>query len=177
VIASAQASTLLASVLEPGERVIYVVQPDPWVTLRNKMFLWWFGVPWSIAVFGLYFAGRASPFIALPLGLVGIALLAGPLLMLFEAQSTVYAITDRRVLIVHRGMRPETLSWPFGRLDATPEFMTAGGKGGHLYIASHMPTKMRDVDYTGKLALRDLADVQEAAEALAKARQGRSGQA
>ena len=175
MIAPAQATTLLDGVLEPGERVIYAVRPDTRVTLRNKLFLWWIGAPWSIAVFGLLFAGRASPWIALPLGMVGLALLAGPLLMLFEAQATLYAITDRRVLILHRGMRPETLSWPFGRLDATPELMTAGGKGGHLYIASNMPTKMRDVDYTGKLALRDLADVQAAADALAQARQDRSG--
>ncbi len=50
------------------------------------------------------------------------------------------------------------------------EIMTAGGKSGHLYFASDMSTKMRDVDYTGKLAFRDLADVQTAAAQLEAAR-------
>ena len=66
VIAPAHALTLLASKLEPGERVLYAARPDIRVTLRNKMVLWWIGVPWCIAIFGLYFAGRASPVIAVP---------------------------------------------------------------------------------------------------------------
>ena len=83
--------------------------------------------------------------------------------MAIDTQYTVYAITDRRALIVRNGLRPDVVSCPFERMDATPEIMTAGGRGGHLYFASDMSTKLRDVDYTGKLAFRDLADVQMAA--------------
>ncbi len=172
MIAPAHALTLLSGKLEPGERVLYAVRPDIWVTLRNKMFLWWIGVPWSIGVLGLYFAGRASPMLALPLAMVGIALLAGPIIMAIDAQYTVYAITDRRALIVRNGLRPDVVSCLFERMDATPEIMTAGGRGGHLYFASDMPTKQRDVDYTGRLAFRDLADVQTAAVRLEAARKG-----
>lgn len=172
MIAPAHVLTLLAGKLEPGERVLYAVRPDTWATLRNKMFLWWIGVPWCIGVLGLFFAGRASPVIAVPLAMVGIAMLAGPIIMVIDAQYTVYVITDRRALIVRYGLRPDLVSCPFERMDATPEIMTAGGRSGHLYFASDMSTKLRDVDYTGKLAFRDLADVQMAAQRLDTARKG-----
>jgi hypothetical protein len=172
VIAPAHVLTLLAGKLEPGERVLYAARPDTWVTLRNKMFLWWIGVPWCIGVLGLFLAGRASPAIAVPLTMIGIAMVAGPIIMAIDAQYTIYAITDRRALIVRYGLRPDVVSCPFDRMDATPEIMTAGGRGGHLYFASDMSTKLRDVDYTGKLAFRDLADPQEAAKRLEAARKG-----
>jgi hypothetical protein len=170
VIAPAHALTLLASKLEPGERVLYAARPDIRVTLRNKLVLWWIGVPWCIAIFGLYFAGRASLAITIPFAMVGLALLIAPILLAIDTRYTLYAITDRRALIVHEWFRPETVSCPFERMDEKPELLTAGGKGGHLYFASGLPTRMRDVDYTGKLAFRDLADVPAAAQALEKAR-------
>lgn len=172
MIAPAYALTLLSDKLEAGERVLYAVRPDSWVALRNKMFLWWIGVPWCIGVLGLFFAGRASPVLAVPLVMVGIALVAAPIIVAIETQYTVYAITDRRALIVRNGLRPDLVSCPFERMDAIPEIMTAGGRGGHLYFASGMSTKLRDVDYTGKLAFRDLADVQTAALRLEAARKG-----
>jgi hypothetical protein len=172
VIAPAHALTLLADKLQPGERVLYAVRPDPWVALRNKLFLLWIGIPWCAGTLSLYFAGRASPVVALPLAMVGIALVAAPLIMAIDTRYTIYAITDRRALIVHDGVRPDVVSCPFGRMDATLEIIAPGGGGGHLYFASGMPAKLRDVDYTGKLAFRDLADPQEAAKRLEAARKG-----
>lgn len=172
MIAPAHALTLLADRLEPGERVFYAVRPDPWVTLRNKLFLWWIGIPWCAVTISMYFAGRASPTIAWPLALVGIAMVVAPIVLAIDTQHTIYAITDRRALIVHSGFRPGFVSCDFDRMDETPELMTSDGRRGHLYFASGMSTKLRDVDYTGKLAFRDLADLQPAVEALARARSG-----
>ena len=168
MIAPAHALTLLAEKLEPGERVVFAARPDIRVTLRNKLVLWWIGVPWCIAIFGLYFAGRASLAITVPFAMVGLALVMAPILLAIDTQYTLYAITDRRAVIVHEWFRPETVSCPFDRMDQKLESMTAGGKGGHLYFASG--PRMRDVDYTGKLAFRDLADVSTAADALERAR-------
>jgi hypothetical protein len=170
VIAPAHALTLLASKLEPGERVLYAARPDIRVTLRNKLVLWWIGVPWCIAIFGLYFAGRASLAITIPFAMVGVALVIAPILLAIDTRYTLYAITDRRALIVHEWFRPETVSCPFERMDEKPELLTAGSNGGHLYFASGLPPRMRDVDYTGRLAFRDLADVPAASQALERAR-------
>ncbi len=170
MIAPAHALTLLAEKLQPGERVLYAARPDIWVTLRNKLVLWWIGIPWCIAIFGLYFAGRASLAITIPFAMVGLALVIAPILLAIDTQYTLYAITDRRAVIFHEWFRPETVTCPFDRMDQKLEPMTAGRKGGHLYFASSLPPRMRDVDYTGKLAFRDLADVSAAAEALERAR-------
>ncbi len=170
MIAPAHALTLLQSDLEPGERLVYAVRPDIWTTIRNKIFLWWIGVPWCIAIFGLFFAGRASLAIVIPFGIVGLAMILAPIILAIETQYTIYAITDRRALIVRTGPRAGTVSCPFNRMDDHLEIMTAGGKSGHLYFASNMSTKMRGVDYTGKLGFRDLADVRAAADQLETAR-------
>jgi hypothetical protein len=104
------------------------------------------------------------------MGLAGLAIVIAPILLAIDTRSTVYAITDRRALILHDGFRPDMISCPFARMDEKPELLTAGGKGGHLYLASGFPPRLRDVDYTGKLAFRDLADVPAAAHALEQAR-------
>jgi len=170
VIAPAHALTLLAAELEPGERVLFAARPDLWVTLRNKLVLWWIGVPWCIGIFGLYFAGRASTTIMVPFAMVGLALVLAPILLAIDSLYTLYAITDRRALILHDWLKQERVSCPFERMDDKLELLTAGGKGGHLYFASRFPPRLRDVDYTGKLAFRDLADVPAAAAALEKVR-------
>jgi len=175
VIAPAHALTELADTLQPGERVLYAVRPDTIVTLRNKLFLWWIGIPWCAGTLSLYFAGRASAAIALPLAMVGIAMVAAPIIMAIDARYMIYAITNKRALIARKGIWPDFLSCPFERMDADFEILTAGKKGGHLYFASGMPTRHRDVDYTGKLAFRDLADPQEAARHLQAARNGQPG--
>lgn len=172
--APAHGLTQLADRLEPGEHVFYAVRPDPWVTLRNKLFLWWVGIPWCAVTISIYVAGRATAAIAWPLALVGIAMVLAPVLLALGTYTTVYAITDRRALIVHDGIHPGFVSCDFDRMEETPELMTSNGRSGHLYFASDMPAKLRDVDYTGKLAFRDLADLQPAVEALARARSGRS---
>lgn len=178
MIAPAHALTLLADKLEPGEPVLYAARPDIRVTLRNKLALWWIGVPWCIAVFGLYFANRASLGVTIPMAMAGLAILIAPILIAIDTRSTLYAITDRRALILHDGIRPGLLSCPFSGMDEKLELLTAGGKdglmGGHLYFASGFPQRLRDVDYTGKLAFRDLADVPAAAQALERARSASS---
>jgi hypothetical protein len=172
VIAPAHALTLLADKLQPGERLLYAVRPDTWVTLRNKLFLWWIGIPWCAGTLSLYFAGRASPAVALPLAMVGIAMVLAPIIMAIDAQYTIYAITERRALILRHGFRPDLVSCDFERMDKDLEILAADGRGGHLYFASGLSTKHRDVDYTGKLAFRDLADPQSAARQLEAARKG-----
>ena len=169
MIAPREALTALENDLEPGERVLYTTRPDIGTTIRNKAFLWWIGVPLCIAIGGLFLAG-VSWAVLIPFGLVGLVMLATPIVLAFETRSTLYAITDRRALILRTGFRPSKTSCPCDRMDATPEVMTANGKSGHLTFASDMSTKMRDVDYTGKLAFRDLADVHAAAIQLKAAR-------
>ncbi len=88
-----------------------------------------------------------------------------------DAIHNLRAITDRRALIApdrpSAGPRfpARSIGWTIHA-----EIMHRWRQKRHLYFASNMSTKMRDVDYTGKLAFRDLADVQTAAAQLQAAR-------
>ena len=56
-------------------------------------------------------------------------------------------------------------------MDDKLEILETGGGAGHLYFASGWSAKkLRDVDYTGKLAFRDVGKVHEVAKILEKAR-------
>jgi hypothetical protein len=151
--------------------VIWAAHPDARSVLRTKIFIWWVGVPLTLAVFGLTMSGKVSSDILVPLGLVAFALMAAPLIMLFETTLTIYAITDRRALIVRRPpSRPPLTQCGFDAMDDELEILETGGGAGHLYFASNWSTKQRDVDHTGKLAFRDVGKAREVARLLDKTR-------
>lgn len=152
--------------LETGEKVRWAARPDTFSVLRTKRFLWWIGVPWTLAVAALYYSGWLPNGALYPLAMIGFAFLAAPFILLFENDRTVYAITGHRALIVHNGMRHSVVSHAFRDMDSELEVLETGGGAGHLYFASNVSTKLRDTDYTGKLAFRDVANVQQVARLL-----------
>jgi hypothetical protein len=160
----------LQDLLETGEKVRWAARPDFRSVLRTKLKLWWVGVPWTVVIVALYFLGWLPDGAFYPLALVSFAFLAAPFILVFEGDNTVYAITDRRVLIVHRGMRHSNVGHPFSAMDKELEVLETGGGAGHVYFASNLSTKMRDTDHTGKLAFRDVANAREVARILDKAR-------
>jgi hypothetical protein len=175
VIAPQQAALALADVLQPDEKVIWAAHPDARSVLRTKSVVWWVGVPLAGAVFGLIMSGKVSLVILVPLGMIAFALLAAPLVMLFESTLTTYAITDRRALIVRRPpSRPPLVSCGFDAMDAEIEILKTGGDAGHLYFASGWSARQRDVDHTGKLAFRDVGKVHDVAALLDRARRGKT---
>jgi hypothetical protein len=157
--------------LAKGEVVRWAARPSVFSLLRTKSWLWWAGGIWLSLALALVFYGWISVEEFLFLGLVGIAFLAAPFLIFFEGDRTIYAITNRRALIVHNGMRPSLISVEFSRMDEKLEVLETGGSAGHVYFASNMPAKQRDTDYTGKIAFRDVANVQQVALLLDAARQ------
>jgi hypothetical protein len=165
---------ILQDLLEKGEQVRWAGRPDFLSVIRTKLFLWWLGVPWSLAVAAAYFFDWISGGVALPLGLAGFAFLAAPFILLFEGEHTVFAITDRRALIVHHGMKHEVMSRRFEDMDDKLEIIETGRGAGHVYFASNLSTRLRDVDHIGKLAFRDVGNAKEVARILDQARGKRS---
>ncbi len=171
MIAPQQAALQLADILQPDEKVIWAARPDARSILRTKSVIWWVGVPLTLAVLGLSMSGKVSSGILVPLGMAAFALMAAPLIMLFETTLTIYAITDRRALIARRPpSRPPLTSCGFDAMDERLEILETGGGAGHLYFASGRSTKNRDTDYTGKLAFRDVGKAHDVAKLLDKAR-------
>ena len=157
--------------LAPGETVQWAGGPDPFAALRTTRWLWWIGLPWTVVALTLWLLGRITDgwemFVIAP----GVALIAGPFLIVFYAQGTTYAITDRRAIIKHDTFsRRRLVSVAFENMDDKLEILPAGPGNGHVYFASGLPTKINDVDYSGKLAFRHVAAPEAVAEILDRAR-------
>ena len=160
----------LVAHLEKGEKVRWAARADFRSVLRTKLVLWWIGVPWTIGVIALYFTRWLPSEAFYPLGMVSFAFLAAPFILVFEGERTIYAITDRRALIVHDGMRKSVVSYAFRGMDEKLEVLETANGAGHVYFASNLSTKMRDTDHTGKLAFRDVARAKDVAKILDRAR-------
>jgi len=145
--------------------------PDLLSTLRTQLVLWWIGLPWIAAGLTLYFYGLISaawaPFVLVP----GLVFVAAPFLLTFFADGTIYAITNLRAIIKHDAIgKKETVSIDFADMDDRLEILPVRSGIGHLYFASGMSAKLSDVDHTGKLAFREIAQPEAVAELLEKIR-------
>ena len=156
--------------LEKGERVRWAGRPNVYSILRTKSGLWWIGGMWLAIWLAVYLLGWISWTVFTPLGLVGVAFVAGPFVILWESDKTVYAITDRRALVVHNGMKFDLASIAFDRMDEKLEVLETGFGSGHVYFASDFPTRQRNADHTGKLAFRDVGQAHNVAKILDAAR-------
>lgn len=146
------------ALLEPGETIKWIGIPDLLSTLRTQLVLWWVGVPWTAIALTLYFYGLIpvgwEPFVVVP----GLVFVAAPFLLTFYADGTVYAITNLRAIIKHDAIgKKQTVSVPFEDMDERMEILPVRPDVGHLYFASGMSTKLSNVDFTGKLAFREIA--------------------
>jgi hypothetical protein len=152
--------------LEKGETVLWAGRPNLFSLLRTQKVLMLIGGGILLAATYALWMGWFGGEVYMPIALFGITFLAGPLLNLSEYGQTVFAITNRRALIVHGGMRPAVVSTPFREMDEKIEILETGYGAGHVYFASNKPTKWRDVDYTGKLAFRNVLLAQHVARVL-----------
>lgn len=166
------------ALLEPGETVKWIGIPDLLSTLRTQLVLWWVGLPWTAIALTLYFYGLIpvdwAPFVVVP----GLVFVAAPFLLTFYADGTVYAITNLRAIIKHDAIgKKQTVSVPFEDTDERMEILPVRPGVGHLYFASGMSTELSNVDYTGKLAFREIAQPEAVADLLDKIRaQWKAGQ-
>lgn len=162
---------VLADTLQPGERVLWQGQPDGVARMMMWRLLWWIGLPWLLLA--VAFRGWLDQ-AATPLLMVGVAMVAAPFVMwLFDLQ-TLFAITNRRALIVRTAWgKASSRGTVFADMDATYEIMDIGRGAGHLNFASGVPTHSPDSDYTGRYGFRCVRDPARVRDILENARRSR----
>lgn len=164
---------LLAETLQEGEQVVWQGQPDGIARMIMWRFLWWIGFPWllltAVAVRTDWIDQAAQPLIML-----GVAMIAAPLVMLLHDLQTLYVITDRRALILRTAWGRRTVSQtPFQAMDTALEVLDIGRGAGHLNFASGRSTRSPDTDYTGRYGFRCVRNAPRIQNILEGARAGK----
>lgn len=159
--------------LADGEKLVWSGRPDALSAFLTARVFLWIGLPWAIAAAWL---GRFEGF-GVPLFLAGFALAAAPFLMAASTWFTLFAITDRRALILQSFIgRNESIGTPFAEMDDVLEILDTGRGAGILNFASGASTKLSATDHTGRLGFRYVPRVREVAVLLEMARtRARSG--
>jgi hypothetical protein len=126
----------LTEALQPGERVLWQGQPDGVARMMMWRALWWIGFPWllltAIAI-SRGWTGQST----VPLLMVGITMVAAPFVMLLHDLQTLFAITNRRALIVRTAWGKRTVTATgLEDMDAAFEISDIGRGAGHLNFAS-----------------------------------------
>ncbi|MCP3409639.1 hypothetical protein [Bradyrhizobium sp. CCGB01] len=170
---SAGLRRLLAEALQDGEHVVWQGRPDGVARMMMWRFLWWIGFPWLL----LTVVAVRNDWIdqaAHPLAMLGVAMVAAPLVLLLQDLQTLYLITDRRALILRTAWGRRTVSQtPFEAMDAVLEILDIGRGAGHLNFASGRSTRSPDTDYTGRYGFRCVRDTPRVRDILEGARTGK----
>ncbi|MCP3401130.1 hypothetical protein [Bradyrhizobium sp. CCGB20] len=170
---SAGLRRLLAEALQDGEHVVWQGRPDGVARMMMWRFLWWIGFPWLL----LTVVAVRNDWIdqaAHPLAMLGVAMVAAPLVLLLQDLQTLYLITDRRALILRTAWGRRTVSQtPFEAMDAVLEILDIGRGAGHLNFASGRSTRSPYTDYTGRYGFRCVRDAPRVRDILEGARTGK----
>ncbi|OQW56184.1 MAG: hypothetical protein A4S14_10455 [Proteobacteria bacterium SG_bin9] len=146
--------------LANDEPVLWQGQPDPVNGMLVLRVLWAIGLPWLILTYMAFQRGWIGE-AATPLALIGLGLTAGPFVKALYDMQTLYAITDRRAIILRTAWgKPSVYSSPFAIMDRKLEVLAAGRGAAHLNFRSGVSARLPDSDYTGRYGFRSIRDVE-----------------
>jgi hypothetical protein len=103
--------------LGAGERLLWVGQPNPWRSTLTSFAIYLFAIPWTAFVIfweamalgmGSHVRNQSGPFLIFPLFgipfvLIGLGMLSTPIWVYRKMRRTLYAVTDKRLLIIISG--------------------------------------------------------------------------
>lgn len=178
-------TALVDTELQPGERIVWTGQPLPSRFARRSLGMVIFAIPWTaFAVFWIAAAcqfkipdfsqgGGFFPLFGLPFVLVGVGMLSSPFWMRRSARRTVYALTDRRALVLGGGAWRSLSVRSFGpeKLRDLRRVQYPDGSGDLIFertIHENSHNNRQSTDH-GFLAIREVKDVETLARKLADA--------
>lgn len=132
--------------LESGERLLWHGKPDPKRGLLATIPIVLFAIPWTgFAVFwtaaasGLFFNDSEPGFLSLfglfgvPFILVGLGMLTSPYWLYKKAKQTVYALTNRRAIIITGGSTKKIQSFTGNDMGVIERTERANGAGDVMF--------------------------------------------
>jgi hypothetical protein len=173
---------LVEAELDKGERITWIGRPIAGRMARSAIPMVVLGVPFTaFAVFWMAMAsgiaGVAGSGVRLffvlwgiPFVLVGLGMLASPFWMYRKALGTVYAITDRRALIIERGITGRSVVRTFdpAGLGTLSRVQDADGSGSLVFRREFRPAGRRGrFVEIGFLAVPDVREVEDRIRQLA----------
>ncbi|MEW6207400.1 MAG: hypothetical protein AB1631_03470 [Acidobacteriota bacterium] len=164
--------------MEAGERLLWSDQPDPKRLSRRAILISLFGIPWT--AFALFWVVAAAgfrlpdfssfsdgfqavfPLFGIPFVLIGMGMLAAPLWAYRSAKRTVYAITNRRALVISFGRAKKVQSYfeqDIGDINRTER---ADGSGNLIFRAEETTDNRGNVrlNQIGFFGVRDVRQVE-----------------
>jgi len=166
--------------MRPGEKLIWAERPRPGAVARGGLTASLFGIPflgfalfWTFMAsgairqggFGLFFPLFGLPFIAVGIGLVGTPLWAAR-----RARSTIYAITDQRLLIMQTGSTNEVQSYGPEDLDSLDRRERPDGSGDIIFRNENLVRRGRNGTYVtnNRIGFFGVPEVRQVEQAIRK---------
>jgi hypothetical protein len=174
-----QAEQIATAQLDGGERLLWSGVPRPGRSARLALPLGLFGIPFAgFAAFWTWSAYRAVshgsaaggpgalfPLFGLPFLLIGAGMLTAPLGVWLAATRTVYAVTERRAMIIERMGATSVQSWRYEDMDELQRVERADGSG-DLFFATRTRTGQRGVSYRTRIGFLGIPDVRSVEQLL-----------
>jgi len=133
--------------LEPGESLLWSGSPDPRRSMLTSLPVLLFAIPWT--AFAIFWVATAAgmtsnvrgsgggsgffPLFGIPFILIGLAMLSGPFWAYRKAQKTVYAVSNKRAIIITGGLTRNVQSFYPRSLGAIERSEKADGSGNIIF--------------------------------------------
>lgn len=148
--------------LEPGEQLLWHSKPDPKRYVLGSLFIVLFGIFWT--AFALFWMAGASGFLfdgsgngvfslfalfGVPFVLVGLGMLSSPYWIYRKMRRTVYALTNRRAIIITGGKSKTIQSYTGKDIGIIERIERANGKGDVTFAAITNDKSTQKVGFLG----------------------------
>jgi hypothetical protein len=148
--------------LEPGERLLWHGKPDPKRGLVASIPVALFAIPWT--AFSLFWMATASglafrdsqpgwtslfALFGVPFALVGLGMLTSPYWLYRKSKLTVYALTNRRALIITGGATKKIQSFTSADIGVIQRTERPKGRGDVMFATIEVKKNPQSVGFMG----------------------------
>ena len=164
--------------MRPGEKLVWAGRPRPGAVARGSLLASAFGIPFlAFALFWTFLASGAAkgggfgfffPFFGLPFIIVGMGIVGTPLWAAVRARSTIYAITDQRIVIMRTGGTREVQSYGPEDLDSLDRRERPDGSGDIIFRNENLMRRGRNGTYVSnnKIGFFGIPDVRQVEQSI-----------